>query len=410
MKVLVADDDALIRRLLMALLNKLGHQVEVAENGQAAWKALDTETPPALAILDWVMPGLDGVEVCRRLRASPRKTRTYVLLLSAKAEKQEVITGLDAGADDYLVKPFDPMSLLARLRVAQRIITYQHKLQQNIEEMEELLQRHNLLGEMFGKQSRHMEASAGNAGRSVSTGVAPDKWIPSVVSNERLSEIFAASFAAVGLGGAGVVTAETITQSEGATFTAWEPLVFIKQGVWMDLLFEADETSVVAMFEFLLGRIPVSEREMLDFLAETFNLICTAVKTALGESNISALVPIISRSIRTSALTVQPPSSSSVTQHCVRLPNIRGSITVIRQSAPVLHKSLGALHPFDIMAENLPSPGDPNVFLLNQGVILSERYIEKLTAVARSAQVDLRVPVILLSRLAEFFCLGRIGS
>ena len=69
MKVLVADDDALIRRLLMALLNKLGHQVEVAENGQAAWKALDTETPPALAILDWVMPGLDGVEVCRRLRA-----------------------------------------------------------------------------------------------------------------------------------------------------------------------------------------------------------------------------------------------------------------------------------------------------------------------------------------------------
>ena len=326
-----------------------------------------------------------------------RKTRTYVLLLSAKAEKQEVITGLDAGADDYLVKPFDPMSLLARLRVAQRIITYQHKLQQNIGEMEELLQRHNLLGEMFGKQSRHMEASAGNAGRSVSPGVAPDKWIPSVVSNERLSEIFAASFAAVGLGGAGVVTAETITQSEGATFTAWEPLVFIKQGVWMDLLFEADETSVVAMFEFLLGRIPVSEREMLDFLAETFNLICTAVKTALGESNMSAL-------------TVQPPSSSSVTQHCVRLPNIRGSITVIRQSAPVLHKSLGALHPFDIMAENLPSPGDPNVFLLNQGVILSERYIEKLTAVARSAQVDLRVPVILLSRLAEFFCLGRIGS
>ena len=410
MKVLVADDDALIRRLLMALLTKLGHEVEVAENGLAAWKALDVDAPPVLAILDWVMPGLDGVEVCRRLRASPRKTRTYILLLSAKAEKQEVIAGLDAGADDYLVKPFDPMSLLARLRVAQRIIAFQTELQQNIGEMEELLQRHNLLGEMFGKQSRVMEASAGIVGRPVSPKVAPDKRTPSVVSNERLSEIFAASFAAVGLGGAGVITAEKVTQPEGATFTAWAPLMFIKQGVWMDFLFEADELSAVAMFEFLLGRIPVSERELLDFLAETFNLICTAVKAAMGELNISALVPIISRSIRSDSLTVQPPSSSSVTQHCVSLPDIRGSITVIRQLAPVLHKSLGALHPFDILAENLPSPGDPKVFLLNQGVILSERYIEKLSAVARSAQVDLRVPVVQLSRLAEFFCLGRIRS
>ncbi len=410
MKVLVADDDALIRRLLMALLNKLGHEVEVAENGLVAWKALDTETPPALAILDWVMPGLDGVEICRKLRASPRKTRTYVLLLSAKAEKQEVIAGLDAGADDYLVKPFDPMSLLARLRVAQRIIAYQGELQQNIGEMEELLQRHNLLGEMFGKQSRLAEASGGNAGRSVSPNIAPDKRMPSVVSNERLSEIFAASFAAVGFGGAGVVTAETVTHAEGATFTAWAPLVFIKQGVWMDFLFEADDASAVAMFEFLLGRIPVSERELLDFLAETFNLICAAVKTALGESNLPALVPIISRSIRTDSLTVQPPASSSVTQHSVSLPDIRGSITVIRQLAPVLQKSLGSLHPFDILADNLPSPGDPKVSLLNQGVILSERYIEKLSAVARSAQVDIRVPVIPLSRLAEFFCLGRIRS
>ena len=293
MKVLVADDDALIRRLLMALLNKLGHEVEVAENGLVAWK------------------GLDGVEICRKLRASPRKTRTYVLLLSAKAEKQEVIAGLDAGADDYLVKPFDPMSLLARLRVAQRIIAYQGELQQNIGEMEELLQRHNLLGEMFGKQSRLAEASGGNAGRSVSPNIAPDKRMPSVVSNERLSEIFAASFAAVGFGGAGVVTAETVTHAEGATFTAWAPLVFIKQGVWMDFLFEADDASAVAMFEFLLGRIPVSERELLDFLAETFNLICAAVKAALAESNIPALVPIISRSIRTDSLTVQPPARES---------------------------------------------------------------------------------------------------
>lgn len=410
MKVLVADDDALIRRLLMALLNKLGHEVEVAENGLDAWKALDTETPPVLAILDWVMPGMDGVEVCRKLRANPRKTRPYVLLLSAKAEKQEVIAGLDAGADDYLVKPFDPMSLLARLRVAQRIIAYQQELQQNIGAMEELLQRHSLLGEMFGKHGLLTEALSGGTDRPALQPGAPAKPTLAVVSDERFDEIFAASFAAVGLGEARVVTVEALPQSEGATFTAWAPLAFISQGVWVDFLFEADDASAVTMFESLLGRIPVSERELLDFLAETFNLVCSAIKAALGEANIFALAPIISRSIRTAALTIQPPSSSSVTQHQITLPEVHGMLTVIRQASPILQKSLGSLHPFDILAENLPSPGNPEVFLLNRGVILNERYIEKLSALAKSAQADLRVPVIKPSRHAEFFCLGRIGS
>src|SRR6266498_2836943 len=154
MKILVADDDALTRRLLLALLGKLGHEVEAVEDGEAAWKVLERAAPPALAILDWVMPGLNGLEVCQKLRAQPAKSRTYVLLLSARSERHDVIAGLDAGADDYLIKPFDPMALLARLRVAQRIIAYQQDLQAHIGEMERLLQRHNLLGEMFGKHGR----------------------------------------------------------------------------------------------------------------------------------------------------------------------------------------------------------------------------------------------------------------
>src|SRR5688572_29447631 len=158
MKILVADDDALIRRLLQALLSKLGHEVELVEEGHAALKALETTPPPQLAILDWVMPGLTGLEVCKKLRAKHTRSRTYVILLSAKADKQDAIAGLDAGADDYLPKPFDPMTLLARLRVAQRIITFQQELQTHIAEMETLLQRYNLLGEMFGKQGRGSES------------------------------------------------------------------------------------------------------------------------------------------------------------------------------------------------------------------------------------------------------------
>lgn len=408
MNILVADDDALIRRLLLALLTKLGHDVQPVEDGHAAWKALDLDNPPRLAILDWVMPGMDGVEVCRRLRASPRKVRPYVLLLSAKAEKQEIIAGLDAGADDYLVKPFDPMALMARLRVAQRIISYQQELQDSIGAMETLLQRHNLLGEMFGKHSRAGDGAISPiaAVSKGSTGPQP----PRIIIDERLAEIFTRSFVAVGLGTAKVSVTPSPIDLGTSTFTAWAPLAFVKQGVWMDLLFEADDSSAVAMFESLLGRIPVSERELLDFLAETFNLICTSVKTALGAGGIPALAPIISRSIRTSSLTVKPRQSATVAHHRVSLAGAQGNVTVIREASPILKKSLGQLNPFDILAENLPSPSGSDVFLLNQGVTLSERYIEKLSSLAMSAQVDLRVPVIQPSHIAEFFCLGRVST
>jgi CheY-like chemotaxis protein len=403
MKVLVADDDALIRRLLLALLAKLGHEVEVVEDGNAALKALQGPAPPAMAILDWVMPGVNGVEVCKRLRAQPGKSRPYVLLLSAKAEKQEMIVGLDAGADDYLVKPFDPMALLARLRVAQRNITYQQELQQHIAAMEELLQRHNLLGEMFGRQSRSGEAAV--AGQSGPSATAPS------VAPDQVNQMLVRSLAEVGLADAQVVTlADPPAAPQGASFIAWAPLILIQEKLWIDLLFEADETSAVTMFEFLLGRIPVSEREFVDFLAETFNLVSTGIKSALAEGGATVLAPVIARATRASSVTVRPPNRAAISRHQIALKEIAATLTVVRIPAPTLQKSLGQLNEMDILAESLPSPSTTEVFLLNQGVVLNERYIEKLVALAKAENKVLSVPVIQPSRLAEFFCLGRIAS
>ena len=376
-------------------------EVEAVEDGHAALKVLESPTPPALAILDWVMPGVNGIEVCKKLRAHHTKSRPYVLLLSAKAEKQEMIAGLDAGADDYLVKPFDPMNLLARLRVAQRNIAYQQELQQNISAMEDLLQRHNLLGEMFGKQGRGGDASGQAAPLAAAPSVAPDQ----------INQMLARSLAEVGLGGAEVATqSEARPATDTAGFIAWAPLILINEGIWIDLLLEADDTSAVAMFESLLGRIPVSERELVDFLAETFNLICTGIKSTLTEHGATVLTPVISRATRASSVTVRPPPRVEISHHQITLPEIAATLTVLRIPAPVTNKSLGQLHELDILAESLPSPSTTEVFLLNQGVVLNERYIEKLAALAKAANKILNVPVIKPSRLAEFFCLGRIAS
>jgi len=415
MKILVADDDALIRRLLHSLLTKLGHEVVAAEDGNAALKAFEGQSPPPLAIIDWVMPGLNGVEVCKKIRTMGLKPRPYVLLLSAKSDKQEIITGLDAGADDYLVKPFDPMALMARLRVAQRIIDYEQELHQSIGAMEALLQRHNLLGEIFGKQSRAAEPPAAAKIKAAPEPPARSKETSAndglpILAPDTFGELVTRSIAEVGLGQARATVMAEAASYESDSFTAWTPLVLVKEGLWLDLLMEVDDVSGVAMFESLLGRIPVSERELLDFLAETFNLISTSIKASLSDRGFLALAPVISRSIRTSALTIRPSQQAVISHHQFTLPEIVANMTVVRQVAPSVSKSLGQLHELDMLAENLPSPSTSDVFLLNQGVMFNERYIEKLSSLAKSENTDLRVSVIKPSRFAEFFCLGRIST
>jgi len=128
MRVLIADDDAVCRRLLEAFLARWGYQVSVASNGQEALEILQEPDSPRVAILDWMMPGLDGVEICRELRKLPREPYTYVLLLTTKGLKQDVVAGLNAGADDYLTKPFDAHELRARLRAGCRIVELQEQL------------------------------------------------------------------------------------------------------------------------------------------------------------------------------------------------------------------------------------------------------------------------------------------
>lgn len=125
--VLVADDDPIFRRVLQTWLQKWGHTVVVVEDGTEAWSALQRPGAPQMVVLDWMMPGMDGIELCRRLR-DHADTYRYVLLITAKDDKQDVVAGLEAGADDYLTKPFDFDELHARVRAGMRILQLQDAL------------------------------------------------------------------------------------------------------------------------------------------------------------------------------------------------------------------------------------------------------------------------------------------
>jgi phosphoserine phosphatase RsbU/P len=140
-KVLIAEDDMVSRRLLEATLIKWGYEVVVTDDGSAAWEILQSDDPPPLAILDWMMPGLDGIQVCRKVRGTPTPTPPYLILLTAKGRRQDIVTGLQAGANDYVTKPFDREELHARVQVGVRIVELQQSLADRVKALEEALAR-----------------------------------------------------------------------------------------------------------------------------------------------------------------------------------------------------------------------------------------------------------------------------
>lgn len=129
MKILIADDEQISRMVLQRTLKALDFEVDIASDGAEAWELFQRHTHP-IVIADWVMPGLDGIELCRRIRTYLKEAYTYVILLTSKYEKQDRLTGLSAGADDFIVKPFDRGELSARLGVAERILQMESQLRE----------------------------------------------------------------------------------------------------------------------------------------------------------------------------------------------------------------------------------------------------------------------------------------
>jgi sigma-B regulation protein RsbU (phosphoserine phosphatase) len=138
-KVLIAEDDIVSCRLLETTLTKWGYEVVVTCDGLQALAAIQGTDAPPLAILDWMMPGLDGIEVCRRARSMHSPTPPYLILLTAKGRREDVITGLEAGANDYVTKPFNREELRARIRVGMRLVELQHSLADRVHALEEAL-------------------------------------------------------------------------------------------------------------------------------------------------------------------------------------------------------------------------------------------------------------------------------
>lgn len=145
MKLLIAEDEYTTRITVQVVLEQWGYRVDSVEDGSAAWKILQRPDGPQIAILDWEMPGIDGVELCTKVKMLERETPIYVILLTGRDAQNDILKGFDAGADDYITKPFDENELRARVRVAERLVNIQAELAQSNEELRTVLNHVEML-------------------------------------------------------------------------------------------------------------------------------------------------------------------------------------------------------------------------------------------------------------------------
>ncbi len=395
--ILVADDDSVTRRLLQELLEKAGYSVQIFDNGAAALSGLLQPEAPHIAVIDWMMPGLNGPDVCAKLRAANLKIRPHVIMLSAKTDKAELAAALDAGADDFLSKPFNHLELLARLRVAARTIRSQLELHQQISKLETLTQRYQLLGEIVAGQCSTPPVEV--------TGAAPAAAAnpPGGSLCDELNAVMRQTLVDLGQGNVISAPAAADPGDQSPQYLAWAGLIFAGPHLWIDLLLEGDPAGIVNLYETLLRRAPASDNDVLRFFAEKHTILSSALKASLQSEKNPVLAPLLTRALRVDSYTPPRPQPAGEDTVVFTLVDYSLRLRAKIQPSPISFKEPGQLNPNDILAEAFPPPAVSSIPFLNQGAVLHERYIDKITAFTDTEFADLKVSVYKPTALAVYF-------
>lgn len=377
MKILLADDDEISRKIIAGFLGRFGYESVMVQNGAEAWEILQSPQAPTLFICDWMMPRMTGPEVCSRLRAIKQPVRTYVILLSSRNTKLDIVKGLDAGADDYIVKPCDLTELQARLRVALRSLNYEAQLRKTIAEYDQLIRRHTMLGEMAAQQVAAHSAPAAQAAPVVVTTPVPAA-APSAAALD-LAVLLGEAVREIGLGqGAFETTAEP---PGAADFSVVLPAYVKRDAEWVDLRLDITRGGAHALCRAVLRRSANSEHELLGVLAEAVHLLLGARSLARAKQALG-LVPVLPPvAARSDAL--PKPATAPARRFALKLPELTIHAALFATPAVVKNKSLRQLQAGDLVVEAAHALGETEQVLVSAGeVITSDRLgtLAELTA------------------------------
>ena len=408
MRILLADDDAIARTIVKAALKKGGYEVDAVHDGAAVINALKADVGPRILILDWMMPGMSGPEVCQAIRTNPGKSYVYVILLTSKSDRNEIIGGLDAGADDYIIKPFDQDQFHARIRVAERVLRVHQNLIDIIDEQEMLLRRHNLLGDMLHKQELPASKTQQLEAVSLSAKPLPATHFSNKIQNfgviSEIDQVFARIFAQMGVSPVEWREPAESVANGNPDFVSCTSLYIPQSGIWLDVLLEMDQPSTLAMGLAVIGTLDVTEKDMLDMLGETLNLFQRSMKAKAASENIDIMVPFMPKAKPRSEFGEFAARGVNFGHWFLAHQSIDCKITVSEHPSPSNLKKSAMLQPLSLVLETVPQPDRPGYACLEKGALLNEMNIRKVQQIAKASNKDIGVSVAELSPLAKMLC------
>jgi CheY-like chemotaxis protein len=371
MKVMIVEDDLISRKWLQRFLTKWGYEVSCYPDGADAWRALTSDGAPELLLVDWMMPNVDGVELCSRIRSNADTKHSYIIMLTAKSNKTDLIAGLEAGADDYLVKPVDPEELKTRIHVGERTLEIRHDLRDRVSELESLLRRHNILGEVYRKNIRPTIA-----------GVTPESSLTAKNSDQprqtipNLDGILAHCFDQMGWGEATLSHSDSLPTD---TYRLSSALIMKDSAEWIDLAIDVTPESALALFGAMMDRRPVDERELADGLDEAVDIIQGAIRKSIsvngGVTTFTPFLPTLTPS------TPNDPSEKTAT--VVKFVLGGSEVHVVLQSHPLefAEKLVKDLRASDVFGETKTIDLPNGELILTEGSVPTAAALRKLGAV-----------------------------
>ncbi|MFT3867359.1 MAG: response regulator transcription factor [Nibricoccus sp.] len=378
MNILVVDDDPVAQRIMKMFVEKSGYKPTILTDGPNGLLAALAPNAPPIVLLDWMLPGMDGIAVLRKIREAKPKVRPYVIMLSAKHGKEEIAAGLDAGADDFVSKPFNVAEMQARLRVARRMVEYQQELVKQIEANEALIQRNSLLGELISKRQGAAERPEPALEEKPSVTHKKTELKPTDFSDHEVRYMLSIALLELRLALQGVTPRSRPPEFHFGEFCAWSGLMMPEQDSWLDLVLVGDSASAQALFERSLGRRPLTDVEITGFMAEQARMIGIGFTRMMRVRAGEVAQPLMSRAIRLDVSSPPLPVPTTNRSYDLLIENL--PFCLLTAMAPCERRLLapGSVNALDILAGPFPPSSVSMIPMFNEGVVLTPRFIEKM--------------------------------
>jgi DNA-binding response OmpR family regulator len=404
MRVLVVDDDPTAQKIMRLFLEKSGYKPEIRSDGKDIMQLAESEDPPQIYILDWLLPGKDGLTLCKELRTAHLKTRPYIFLFSSRNSGQDIVTALDAGADDFISKPFNVIETQARLRVASRLIEYQGELLQQLSDNEALMQRNNLLGEIIHRKTGGRTPALIATKAKVQSAKPTAKIVEGNPANFGLQEVrflLSSSLLELQLAVQSLQLQSRPSANNDLHWCAWSSIVVPSHGLWVDIVLDALPDEVLGLFKKSVGRPPENQTEKSVYFAEIARIIGGSFARTLSCRAGSAIQPLMPRAKLTDMHSL--PNQIDIKRFDLLVDGLMLGLTLSLSPSASLRLSPEETQEFDILAEPFPPSQFSGIPLLMEGVTLTPRFIEKMRQIAETSSDSMQVACFRPSGLARFF-------